>query len=54
LAEKRVLSPRKPANMAEMRMLAFHFIFSKRYFSIYQGVSEDLTFAAFPALPVRK
>jgi hypothetical protein len=54
VAEKRALSSRKSANMAETRMLAFHFIFSKRYFPIYKGVSEDLTFAAFPFPPERK
>jgi hypothetical protein len=52
LAEKRALSHRKPANMAETRKFAFHFIFQKRYFSIYKGVSEDFTFAAFPDPPV--
>jgi hypothetical protein len=42
--------------MAEKQMLAFHFIFSKRYFPIYQGISEDLTLAAFltPPEPVKK
>jgi hypothetical protein len=42
---------RKPANMAEKQMLAFHFIFSKRYFPIYQGISEDFTLAAFLTPP---
>jgi hypothetical protein len=54
LAEKEGLGAQKPANTAEKRMPAFHFIFSKRYFPIYKGVSEDLTFAACPASPPRK
>jgi hypothetical protein len=37
--------------MAEKQMLALHFIFSKCYFSIYKGVSEDLTFAVSFAPP---
>jgi hypothetical protein len=37
--------------MAEKQMLAFHFIFLKRYFPIYQGISEDLTPAASLASP---
>jgi hypothetical protein len=41
----------KSAILAETWMLAFHFIFSKRYFSIYKGISEDLMLATFLTLP---
>jgi hypothetical protein len=33
--------------MAEKRMLAFHFLFQKRYFLVLMGVTEDLTLSDF-------
>jgi hypothetical protein len=41
----------KSANMAQKWMLAFHFLFPKRYFLVLMGVMEDLTPAVFLARP---
>jgi hypothetical protein len=54
IVRKAAFRPQKSANMAEKRLVPFHFNSKKRRFSVFIGLAEDFTLAVFSVLPEEK